>query len=200
MEASTASELTVKVSSGGVTSTTTMLASSANPSTFNQSVTFTASVTGNNPTGTVAFTESGNALAGCSAVALTGSGNTRTAACTNATLAVGVHSIVAAYGGNASNGTSTSAVLSQSVEDGHDHDPRELDQSGECGRPRELHCDCQRQRANRHGRVHQRWHCDHRLQRKALAGSGNSRTAACVTSRPGSRHPCDRGRLRGQHG
>ncbi|MEO8751346.1 MAG: Ig-like domain repeat protein [Casimicrobiaceae bacterium] len=115
VETFTASALTVKVTAGGVTSTTTTLASSVNPSTFNQSVTFTASVTGNGPTGTVAFTESGTALAGCSAVALTGSGNTRTAICTNATLAVGTHSIVAAYGGNASNGTSASAALSQSV-------------------------------------------------------------------------------------
>jgi filamentous hemagglutinin family protein len=115
VDAFTASALTVTVTSGGVTSTTTTLASSVNPSTFNQSVTFTASVAGNGPTGTVAFTESGTALAGCSAVALTGSGNTRTATCTNTTLAVGTHSIVAAYGGDAGNGTSASAALSQSV-------------------------------------------------------------------------------------
>ena len=111
----TASALTVTVTAGGVTASTTTLGSSVNPSTFGQSVTFTATVAGSSPTGTVAFTESGTALAGCSSVALTGSGNSRTAVCTNATLAVGTHSIVAAYSGDASNSTSTSTALSQSV-------------------------------------------------------------------------------------
>src|SRR5438552_430270 len=60
---------------------TTTLASSANPATIGASVTFTATVTGSNPTGTVAFANGGSVLAGCSAVALAGSGNTKTAAC-----------------------------------------------------------------------------------------------------------------------
>ena len=95
--------------------TTTTLASSANPSTYGQSVTFTASVTGTSPTGNVAFTANGATIAGCSAVALTGAGNTRTAQCTTAALATGARSIVATYGGNAGNAGSTSAPLAQTV-------------------------------------------------------------------------------------
>ena len=78
-------------------------------------VTFTASVTGLAPTGSVNFTNGGTSITGCSAVALTGSGNTRTAACTTNTLAAGTRSIVAAYSGNATNAASASATLSQVV-------------------------------------------------------------------------------------
>jgi len=95
--------------------TTTTLASSANPSTFGQSVTFTASVTGTNPTGNVAFAASGMTITGCGAVALAGAGNTRTAQCTTSALSAGSRSIVATYGGNASNAGSTSSPLSQTV-------------------------------------------------------------------------------------
>ena len=58
------------------------------------SVTFTATVTGVAPTGSVNFTDGGTSIAGCSAVALTGSGNTRTAACSTSALTAGTHSIV----------------------------------------------------------------------------------------------------------
>ncbi len=112
----TATELTVQVTTGGsVTTTTTSLAGSPNPSTFGQTVTFTATVIGSAPTGGVAFLESGTPLTGCSSVALTGSGDTRTAQCTSSTLATGVHSIVATYGGNVTNSASTSVALSQTV-------------------------------------------------------------------------------------
>src|SRR6185369_15784029 len=43
-------------------STTTALGSSANPSTFGQSVTFTATVTGQSPTGTVTFKDGATAI------------------------------------------------------------------------------------------------------------------------------------------
>ncbi len=56
----------------------------ANPSLVGVNVTFTASVTGTAPTGTLSFTDGGATIAGCGAVALTGSGNTRTAACSSA--------------------------------------------------------------------------------------------------------------------
>ena len=92
---------------------TTTLASSFNPSTVGTSVTFTATVTGTNPTGSVAFTDGGNAIGGCSAVALTGSGNARTAPCTTSALSQGTHSIVAAYAGDAGNAASSSSPLSQ---------------------------------------------------------------------------------------
>ncbi len=93
----------------------TTLASSLNPSTVGASVTFTATVTGTNPTGNVAFTDGGNAISGCSAVALTGSGNVRTAPCTSSALSQGTHSIVAAYAGDAGNAASSSSPLSQVV-------------------------------------------------------------------------------------
>jgi hypothetical protein len=94
---------------------TTTLASSLNPSTVGTLVTFTATVTGTNPTGSVAFSSDGNGIAGCSAVALTGSGNARTAACATSALSQGTHSIVAAYAGDAGNAASSSSPLSQGV-------------------------------------------------------------------------------------
>ena len=111
--AASSTAVTVQVSMGGASATTTTLGSSANPSAQGQNVTFTASVTGSNPTGSVTFNDSGTAI--CSAIALTGSGNTRTAACTTSALAAGVHSMTATYGGDAGNATSTSSSLSQTV-------------------------------------------------------------------------------------
>jgi hypothetical protein len=93
----------------------TALGSSLNPSPVGSAVTFTATVTGTNPTGSVAYTDGGNALSGCSAVALTGSGNVRTAACTTSALSQGTHSIVAAYAGDAGNAASSNSPLSQVV-------------------------------------------------------------------------------------
>jgi len=96
-------------------STTTALTSSLNPSTVGANVTFTATVMGSNPTGSVNFSDGGVSIAGCAAVALSGSGNTRTAACSTSSLSAGTHSIVAAYGGDAGNAPSSSAALSQVV-------------------------------------------------------------------------------------
>ena len=87
----------------GLSASTTGVASSANPAMFGNAVTFTATVNGNAPTGNVNFTDGGTSLTGCGAVALTGSGNTRTAACTAAALAAGIHNIVATYGGDGAN-------------------------------------------------------------------------------------------------
>jgi len=72
-------------------------------------------VTGSKPTGSVNFTDGGNSISGCAAVALTGSGNTRTAQCSTTTLSQGTHSIVANYSGDASNTASASSALSQVV-------------------------------------------------------------------------------------
>ena len=110
-----ASALTVSVTTAGGTATTTTLSSSANPSTVGTNVTFTATVTGASPTGSVNFKDGATSIAGCSAVVLAGSGNSRTAACTTNTLAAGAHSIVATYSGDAANATSSSAALSQTV-------------------------------------------------------------------------------------
>jgi hypothetical protein len=95
--------------------TQTSLASSANPTTPRASVTFTATVSGSAPTGTVAFGADGTPIAGCAAAPLMGTGNARTATCAAATLTVGTHSIVARYSGNAGNAASSSAPLAQVI-------------------------------------------------------------------------------------
>ena len=93
----------------------TVLTSSGNPVNQGTTVTFTATVTGSAPTGNVNFTDGGTSIASCSSVALTGSGNVRMATCATSTLAVGAHSIVANYGGDAGNLASNSTTLSQIV-------------------------------------------------------------------------------------
>jgi Bacterial Ig-like domain (group 3)/Beta-propeller repeat len=92
--------------------TSTTVASSLNPSKVGQSVTFTASVTaqfGNAVTGTVDFYDGTTLL---KAVAL----SEGAAKYTTTKLTSGSHSITAAYKGNASFETSTSAVLTQTVD------------------------------------------------------------------------------------
>src|SRR5208282_3562106 len=106
--ASASATLSQVVNAGG---STTTLASSANPSAVGSSVTFTATVAGSSPTGSVNFTDGGSSIAGCAAVALS-SGK---ATCTTSGLAAATHSIVANYGGDANNQASASAALSQVV-------------------------------------------------------------------------------------
>ena len=93
--------------------TTTTVASSNNPSSVGQSVTFTATVSPKPGTGTVSFTDNGSAITGCGVVAV--GLTTGTATCTVTYSAAGTHNIVAAYSGNAGFQASTSAVLVQSV-------------------------------------------------------------------------------------
>jgi len=83
-----------------IASTTTTLASSANPIVVGQAVTFTASVASSaagavSITGTVRFTDGGVTLAGCDAVALSGG----TATCTVTYSAKGKRTAVATYSG-----------------------------------------------------------------------------------------------------
>jgi len=87
----------------------TALVSSLNPSFVGQSVTLAANVSGVNPTGTVAFTDAGTAIA--PPVSLTGA----IASLTTGALAVGSHSIVAMYSGDANNLGSASSALQQLV-------------------------------------------------------------------------------------
>ena len=90
--------------------TTTALTSSANPSLFGQSVTFTATVTGSSgtPSGTITFKNGSTTLG-------TGTLTSGTATLSIASLAVGSNSITAEYGGDASFVTSTSSAVSQVV-------------------------------------------------------------------------------------
>ncbi|MDP3752142.1 MAG: Ig-like domain repeat protein [Polaromonas sp.] len=91
---------------------TAALASSVNPTAAGQAVTFTATVTGLNPTGNVSFKD-GTSTKGT--VALSGTGDTRTAVFTTSTLPAGDRSITAVYAGNAQNTTATSEPLIQTV-------------------------------------------------------------------------------------
>ena len=95
---------------GKGSSTTTLSSSSANPSVYGQSVSFTATVTGTNgtPTGTVTFMDGATTL-GTNTLA---SGQ---ATFTSTTLSAGPHSITAVYNGDGNFNTSTSSALSQTV-------------------------------------------------------------------------------------
>jgi hypothetical protein len=106
-------DLTFKTAACPVT--TTLLASNSNPSSVGAPVAFTATVTGIAPTGTIAFKDGGAEITGCGAVAINGTGNTRSATCVSSKLAEGTHTITAAYSGDAGNRASTSAVLTQTV-------------------------------------------------------------------------------------
>ena len=92
---------------------TVALASSLNPSTSGQGVTFTANVSGSRgtATGTVQFRDGGASIAGCAGVTLAAG----TAQCTTASLGVGSRSITAVYSGDASYASAASSALTQTV-------------------------------------------------------------------------------------
>lgn len=96
-----------------LTTTTTRLGSSQNPSNFDDPVSFTATVVPNagtgTPTGKVGFFD-GSTMIGTGT--LNGSG---TATYTTSALAVGGHQITATYGGDSNYVGSTSAALTQTV-------------------------------------------------------------------------------------
>lgn len=75
-------------------------------------VTFTVTVAGTNPTGTVTLKDGAKALG---SKALSGTGNTKTLKFGIKTLKTGTHSMKAVYSGDVSNASSTSAVLTQTV-------------------------------------------------------------------------------------
>ena len=96
-------------------STTTTLTSSAYPSTYSQTVVFTATVTGGGgtPTGAVAFKDDGTDITGCAAQSLNAGGQ---ATCSTSALAVGLHAnITAGYHGDSNFNGSSSAAYSQTV-------------------------------------------------------------------------------------
>jgi len=100
-----------------VNSTTVTLASSLNPSSFGQSVTFTATVTTGsstgNLTGTVTFLDGATTLA--AKVALSSAATTATATFTSSTLAVGKHEITASYSGDPTHFASSSTDPNNTV-------------------------------------------------------------------------------------
>lgn len=101
----------IPVSGTGVSATTTTtVTSSANPSVFNQPVTFAATVTSPTgaPGGTVTVSDGANALGSA-----TVSGGL--AILTVPTLTVGSHSVIATYGGDTTHSSSVSLPLTQSV-------------------------------------------------------------------------------------
>jgi Big-like domain-containing protein len=95
------------------TSTSTLLASSANPSTTGQHVTYTVTVTPIPDGGTVRFLDDGKTVAGCGAVAV---GATSGHASCRATYALaGTHGVQAAYSGSRHYTSSQSSTLVQKV-------------------------------------------------------------------------------------
>jgi len=93
----------------GPGASSTALLSSLNPSLVGQSVTFTATVTGASPIGTIQFKDGAANLGG--PVAMAGA----VATFTTSVLTLGTHSITAVYSGDANNLTSTSPVVLQVV-------------------------------------------------------------------------------------
>ncbi|MBR0899398.1 IPT/TIG domain-containing protein [Bradyrhizobium tropiciagri] len=93
-----------------VATTQIALTSSQNPSSFGQSVTFTARVTaaGGTPTGTVIFSDGGSPIGTATLAA-------GTAAFSIATLKIGSHTITASYAGDGAFNAGTSPALAQSV-------------------------------------------------------------------------------------
>ena len=98
--------------------TTLAVTSSGSPSTVNQAVTFTATLSATQsftvtPTGTVSFTSNGTLIAGCGTVTL--STTTHTATCTTSSLQVPSDVIIATYTGDTNFNPSTSPQLTQIV-------------------------------------------------------------------------------------
>jgi hypothetical protein len=104
------SPVTLTIIDDDPASTTTTLASKPNPSVYGQMVTFTATVTSGvgTPTGTVTFKDGKTTLG-------TGPLNAGIATFTTSSLSVGRHTITAAYPGTDYYKSSTSAKLTQTV-------------------------------------------------------------------------------------
>jgi uncharacterized repeat protein (TIGR01451 family) len=83
------------------TGTTTALDSDANPVDIGTALTLTATVSGVDPTGAVAFLDGANPISGCEEVSLEGAGATREALCIAASLPGGSRALSATYSGDA---------------------------------------------------------------------------------------------------
>jgi hypothetical protein len=96
------------------TPTATAVTSSKNPSRHGQPVTFTATVSPTDGSGTVTYWYAGNTITGCTSVPLKNNAGTYTAACTTSALPIGTDKIRAVYSGDrncfGSTGTLTQVV------------------------------------------------------------------------------------------
>jgi uncharacterized repeat protein (TIGR01451 family) len=95
--------------------TTTTLSSSVNPSIHHQPVTFTATVTPTDGSGTVAFYAGTKVISHCGTQSLGLVGGKYQATCVDASLTVGTHKITAVYSGDPDYLGSPSSVLTQKV-------------------------------------------------------------------------------------
>ncbi len=93
--------------------TTTVLASSVDPSNVSQSVTYTAMLNTSAATGTVEFKDAGTAITGC--IAQTLSAGTATCTITAGYATTSSHTITATYNGDSNYLTSTSSALTEAV-------------------------------------------------------------------------------------
>ena len=93
------------------TPTTTTLASSANPSKVGTQVTYTATISPAPGGGTVAFTDNGTTITGCSGVSVSGA----TASCPTSPGSTGAHNVVATFTGTGTYAGSTAATVTQVV-------------------------------------------------------------------------------------
>ncbi|MGY8711218.1 autotransporter domain-containing protein [Bradyrhizobium sp. 18BD] len=107
-----ASQVTRNVALALTTSSVALVAS-PNPSLVGQAVTFTATVSGLSPTGTVTFRDGATTLG-------TGILSSGRATLTISALTSGTHAITAVYSGDTSNATGTSAALLQAVSTSQD--------------------------------------------------------------------------------
>ena len=96
----------------GLPSTSVAVTSSTNPSPAGQQVTYTATVTPTDNSGSVSFADNGAAIASCETAALNAAGQ---ATCDQTYTDAGPHSIVATYSGDAAFAASVSSPLSQQV-------------------------------------------------------------------------------------
>jgi len=94
--------------------TTVTLAATPNPVGTDASVSLTATVAGDPPTGSVTFADHGVALP-CSPVALVAGATSSTAACTTTFASLGTHAVTATYNGDAAFAPATSAALGVTV-------------------------------------------------------------------------------------
>jgi DNA-binding beta-propeller fold protein YncE len=148
--------------------TSTTVASSANPSTTGQLVTYAATVSPAPDGGTVAFTDDGLPLSGCGAVTI----NTATgdAICQVTYNTAGSHTIQAGYSGDTPFTASQSALLTQTVSGGAGTTSNSGAASNSAGRGEKPSCTLRSPRTSRTRAVSLTVRCD---QTASVTLSGN---------------------------